>query len=221
MLLITYFTTYRVILSTCVLSVINNIIATPKIPSSIDKIVDGFPYPMTKPIFGTTYYASIADIHLKFNSNAASVQSNLERGTLGLLLLTVLPAVYASFCTIAFVTPVNPGPKPSIHWRDWTCHLQFTVSPHIIHQYLHRVQKHGQRPLSDSLGVYRQTVCLIHTQQIYRLQEVDYSSVIRLSLFYVRWNFRLCTPRQLQETPCSLRQQSDVRNPDQSGRKCG
>ena len=83
-------------------------------PSSIEKIVDRFPFPMISPIIGTPDYESIADIHLKLNSNATSVQSNLGCGTLGLLLLTVSPAVYATLSTTAFFLPVNPGPEPSI-----------------------------------------------------------------------------------------------------------
>ena len=114
MLLITYFTTDRVILSTFLLSVINNISPPPKMPSSIKKIVDGFLFPTVDPIIGTLDYKSIADIHSKLNSNAASVQSNLGCGTLGLLFLTVLTAVYATLSTTAFFPPVNPGPEPSI-----------------------------------------------------------------------------------------------------------
>ena len=82
--------------------------------SLIEKIVDGFPFPTIDPIIGTPDYESIADIHLKLNSNAASVQSNLGCGTIGLLFLTVLPAVYATLSATAFVPPVNPGPKSSI-----------------------------------------------------------------------------------------------------------
>ena len=83
-------------------------------PSSIKKIVDGFPFPTIDPIIGTPDYESIADIHLKLNSNAALVQSKLGCGTLGLLFLTFLPALYATLSTTTFVPPVNPGPKPSI-----------------------------------------------------------------------------------------------------------
>ena len=83
-------------------------------PSSIEKIVDRFPFPMIDPIIGTPDYDTIADIHLKLNSNAASLQSNLGCGTLGLLFLTVSPAVYTTLSTTAFVLPVNPIPKPSI-----------------------------------------------------------------------------------------------------------
>ena len=83
-------------------------------PSSIKNIVDGFLFPTIDPIVRTPDYESIADIHLKLNLNAASVQSNLGCGTLGLLFLTVLPAVYATLYTIPFVPPVNPGPEPRI-----------------------------------------------------------------------------------------------------------
>ena len=83
-------------------------------PSPIEKIVDGFPFPTINPIVGTLDYESIMDIHLKLNSNAASVQSNIGCGTLGLLFLIVSPAVYAIWYTIEFVLPVNPGPELSI-----------------------------------------------------------------------------------------------------------
>ena len=114
MLLITYFTTDRVIPSKFVLSVINNIITTPQDAIIDRKIVDGFPFPTINPIIGTPDYESIAEIHLKLNSNDVSVHSNLGCGTLDLLFLTVSPAVYATLSTTGFVPPVNPGPEPSI-----------------------------------------------------------------------------------------------------------
>ena len=69
---------------------------------------------MIDPIFVTLDYKIIADIHLKLNSNATSVQSNIGCDTLGLLFLTVSPALYATLSDITFVPPVNPGPKPNI-----------------------------------------------------------------------------------------------------------
>ena len=62
-------------------------------PTSIDKIVDGFPFPTIPPIVGTPTYNTISEVNLKLNSNSAYVQSNLVYGTLGLLQLTVSPAV--------------------------------------------------------------------------------------------------------------------------------
>ena len=65
-------------------------------PSLIKKTVDIFPFPTINPIVRTPDYESIADIDLGLNSNAVSVQSNLGCRTLGLLILTVFPAVYAT-----------------------------------------------------------------------------------------------------------------------------
>ena len=87
-------------------------------PSSIENIVDGFLFPPIDPIIGTPDYESIADIHIKLNSNAASVHSNLGCGTLGLVFLTVSPTVYATLSTIEFVPPVNPGPELIIPTGD-------------------------------------------------------------------------------------------------------
>ena len=97
-------------------------------PLSIGKIVDGFPLPTIDPIAVTPNYESIEDIHLKLNSNVALVQSNLWCGTLGLLCLTVSPAVYVTLSDITFVPPVNPGPKPNIPagaTRDTIANLQY------------------------------------------------------------------------------------------------
>ena len=83
-------------------------------PSSIENIADEFPFPTINPIIRTPDYESIADIHLKLNSNAVSVQSNLGCGTLSLIFLTVSPAVYGTLSAILFVPQVNPGTKPNI-----------------------------------------------------------------------------------------------------------
>ena len=80
--------------------------------TAIDKIMDGFPLPTIPPIVGTPTYNTIAEVNLKLNSNSASVQSNLGCGTLGLLQLTVSPAVYNTLSVTNFVVPVNPGSAP-------------------------------------------------------------------------------------------------------------
>ena len=83
-------------------------------PSTIAKIVDGFPFPTIPPIVGVPNYESIAELHMKLNSNSASVQSNLGDSTLGLLSLTVSDAVYNTLSNIPFVAPENPGAVPNI-----------------------------------------------------------------------------------------------------------
>lgn len=80
----------------------------------IDSIVEGFPFPTVQPIIGEPNYESIAALHLQLNANAASVQSHLGNGVLGLLYLTVSPAVYATLSAVPFVPPPNPGPSPII-----------------------------------------------------------------------------------------------------------
>ena len=77
--------------------------------TAIYNIVDGFLFPTIPPIVGTPTYNTIVEVNLKLNSNAASVQSNLGCVTLGLLQLTVSPANYNTFSSIAFIVPVNPG----------------------------------------------------------------------------------------------------------------
>ena len=83
-------------------------------PTAIDKILDGFPFPRILPIVGTPTYNTIAEVNLKFNSNSASVQSNFGCVTLGLFQLTLSPAVYNTLSSIAFIVPVNPGSVPII-----------------------------------------------------------------------------------------------------------
>ena len=83
-------------------------------PFTIDKIVDGFPFPSIPPILGTPDYEKIAEVHLQLNSNAAVVHSNLVDGYLGPLYLTVLPAFYNTLSATTFTPPSNPGATPDI-----------------------------------------------------------------------------------------------------------
>ena len=76
---------------------------------SIEHIVDSLPFPTIDPIIGLPNYKTIAELHLKLNSNSASVHSNLVCGTLGLLWITVSPTVYATLSDTPFVVPINLG----------------------------------------------------------------------------------------------------------------
>ena len=107
---------------------------------STDKIVETFPYLTIPPIIGQPNYESISGAHLCLNADSASVQSHLGNSSLGLLFLTVLPAVYNTLSTIPFIPPVNPGPDPNIP-AGCTCaqiadiHLQFTTATKLYKQY--------------------------------------------------------------------------------------
>ena len=48
-------------------------------------------------------------MNFKLNANSALVQSNLGYGQLGILYLTVSPAVYNTLSTTVFIPTVNPG----------------------------------------------------------------------------------------------------------------
>jgi hypothetical protein len=78
-------------------------------PSDVDHIIDGFPHPTVMPITGVPTYETLAELNLQLNANAASVQSNLGDGRLGLLFLTVSVAEYNTLSAVAFIAPVNPG----------------------------------------------------------------------------------------------------------------
>ena len=75
----------------------------------INKIVEGFPHLMITPINWTPSYEILAEVHIKLNSNAASVHLELGNGALGLLALTVPPSVYSTLVRVSFITPTNPG----------------------------------------------------------------------------------------------------------------
>ena len=81
---------------------------------STEKIVDSFPNPTIQPIIGKPTYESIRRVHLKLNANAASIQSHLGNGRLGLLALTVTPVVFNTLSHLPFVAPRNPGPNAVI-----------------------------------------------------------------------------------------------------------
>ena len=64
--------------------------------ASIDKIVEAMPHSSIRPITGQPTYSYIHEIHQYLSSNAASIQSNLVCGTLGLIYLTLSPTVHAT-----------------------------------------------------------------------------------------------------------------------------
>ena len=76
--------------------------------------MEGFPFQTIDPIVGAPTYETISDIHLKLNSNTASVHSNLEKDALGLLCLIISPAVNATLSAIPFDVLANPGSAPVI-----------------------------------------------------------------------------------------------------------
>jgi hypothetical protein len=78
-------------------------------PTDVKKVVDGFPHPAIAPIIGVPTYKSINALNLQLNANAASVQSNLGDGLLGLLYLTIPPDEYFALSASEFFLPKNPA----------------------------------------------------------------------------------------------------------------
>ena len=63
---------------------------------------------------GQLTYETLAEVHLKLNKNAASVHSHLGNGQLGLLFLTIAPAIYNTQSNIILVASSNPILSPVI-----------------------------------------------------------------------------------------------------------
>jgi hypothetical protein len=82
--------------------------------STVEKIVENFPYPTFTPIAGVPDYEALAELHTQANSNSSSIQSNLGGGNHGLLALTLEPAVLNTLSATPFVIPLNPGPSAII-----------------------------------------------------------------------------------------------------------
>jgi hypothetical protein len=86
--------------------------------TSTDSIVEGFPHPIIPPIIGIPSYTTISTLNLKLNANAASIQSDLGNGALGLLSLTVSPDVFNTLSDIPFIAPLNPSQKVAGTYLD-------------------------------------------------------------------------------------------------------
>ena len=106
----------------------------------IENNLEGFPFQTIDPIFGAPTYKKIAKVHLKLNSNAASVHSNLGNGTLGILYLTLSTAVYSNLFSTNFALTVNPGAAPMIPTgstvpQKYDLRYAFTTSEKLFTEY--------------------------------------------------------------------------------------
>ena len=81
---------------------------------SVDKLVESFENPNILPINGDPTYVTLQDMQELLNSNAVSVSTNLDCGTLVHLCLTLSPLAYATLTTTRVVPPLNPGATPAI-----------------------------------------------------------------------------------------------------------
>ena len=75
--------------------------------STVEKVVENFPYSTLTRIAGVSDYESLAEIYTQANSNSSSIQSNIGGGNHCLLALTQEPAVLNTLTATPFIVPVN------------------------------------------------------------------------------------------------------------------
>lgn len=162
---------------------------------SIDKIVDGFPHPNIAPIVGIPTYESIAELNLQLNANAASVQSNLGDGQLGLLALTVSPAVFNTLSAVAFVHPVNPGTNPVIPPGATTHVTSHLTRVFDTQNLLQGIPRNRQRAQAASNRVCRQHVPAHSQQPSHRICQRHNATVSRALVCYL-WSSQPFRPHR-------------------------
>ena len=72
---------------------------------SIEKLIDGMPYPVFTKIVGTPNYEAVNQINHELTANAYSIQTNLGCGTIGYARLTLLPATYTTISIAVRIPP--------------------------------------------------------------------------------------------------------------------
>jgi hypothetical protein len=73
------------------------------VATATDKLVDNFTYSNPSPIVDQPTNKTLVQLHLKLNSDAASIHSNLGSGQLGLLQLTLYADVYSTLPATPFI----------------------------------------------------------------------------------------------------------------------
>jgi hypothetical protein len=128
-------------------------------PSTGKIILEGFLHPTIPPIIGIPTYESISKLNLQLNTNAASVHSNLATGDgmLGLLTLTITPAVFNTLPAIPFIVSINPGAQQAI--QPGTTAAQISD---ITHCHIKSIRIWKEYLSTDN---FRQRHVLLHTSQ--------------------------------------------------------
>ena len=109
--------------------------------STVEKIVENFPYPTLTPIAGVPDYEALAELHTQANSNSSSIQSNLGGGNHGLLAVTLDSAVLDTLTATPFVIPINLGATSVIPLNSTAAQNSIITKAHddatkAFHQYV-------------------------------------------------------------------------------------
>jgi hypothetical protein len=176
----------------------------------IDKIVDGFPHPTIPPIVGIPTYEAIAELNLHLNANAASVQSNLGNGQLGLLALTVSPAIFNTLSTVAFVPPANPGTTPTIPGGSTGAQTQAVIRQHTTDD------KIFQEYLACDNALKQQIISCVNSMYLRTLSHriTGFANVTtRQMLTHLYTTYGRLTPSDLQANDARMKTNYDPNQP--------
>ena len=178
--------------------------------TSIDKIIEGFPYPTLPKINGEPTYATIAEVHQKLNANAASVHSNLGCGTLGHLWLTLKPEIYNTLTATPFEPPENPGPQPVIPERATAPQIASIRFHYQADQLLFQKYTNVEQALKSQLVAAVDEVFI----QSLRNKYVGYSNhSTKDILAYLYTSYAKITPSSLEANDRAMREPLDPVQP--------
>ena len=102
---------------------------------SPESVATTFPHPLLTSIIGRPTYQTLAAIHLKLNTNAASIFLNHGDGIHGLLALSVSPKIYLSTTGMAFPymsTQAYTQPTSTQRQPPPKSHTQFKNTMHFV-----------------------------------------------------------------------------------------
>jgi hypothetical protein len=179
-------------------------------PSTLDRIIESFPHPTILPIVGQPTYETLAEVHLKLNTNAASVQSHLGNGILGLLYLTVSPAVYNTQSATAFIAPINPGPSPTIPPLSTGPQIADIRSQHDVKNALYKEYDATDKALKSLL---LSTVDETYVRSL-RDKYIGYANVTTLQMItHLYTSYAKISESDLEENDARMKADYDVNQP--------
>ena len=179
-------------------------------PSTIDSIVESFPHPTIHPITGVPTYESIAELNLQLNANAASVQSNLGDGKLGLLYLTISPEEYDTLSAVAFVPPVNPGTGPAIPIAATASQITALMRQHATNLQLFKEYNGTDKALKQ------QVIGAVNSMYLRALAHriTGFANVTTLTMLkHLYKNYGRLSPADLQDNDTRMRTKYDPNQP--------
>ena len=155
-------------------------------------------------------YETISELNLKLIANAASVQSNLGDGQLGLLHLTVSPVEYGTLSVVAFVPPINPGKSPIIP-IDATA---YQISP-LMRQHATNIQIFKEYNGTDK-AFKQQVIRAVNKMYIWTLAHLitEFENVTtKQILTHLYANYGRLIPADLQANDTRMRTQYNSNKP--------